>query len=243
MAHSIVDLDDLPLHDIPSGGSTSTYATDAADDRHSRGSILVNMLLIALSAAGLGLLIIFPLGWKEQMIAGGALIGAAAVLSSASSSSTVTLTLMIVSLFSTLRYGFWRVMQTWDGVTSAGHLHQWDTIVVLLLLAAEFYAFATLALGYYQTLRPLRRRPLPLDGDPREWPTVDVFIPTFNEPLRLVRATVLGALALDYPADKLRITLLDDGGRDEFRAFALRVGVGYIARGTITRRQATSTMR
>jgi cellulose synthase (UDP-forming) len=227
MAPSIVDLDDLPLHDNPTGGSPSTYA---ADDRHLHDPILLNTLLIVLGAAGLGLLIIFPLGWKEQMIVGGALIGAAAVLSSASSSSTVTLTLMIVSLFSTLRYGVWRVMQTWDGITSAGHMHQWDTVVVLLLLSAEFYAFATLALGYFQTLRPLRRRPLPLDGDPREWPTVDVFIPTFNEPLRLVRATVLGALALDYPADKLRITVLDDGGRDEFRAFASKVGVGYIAR-------------
>jgi cellulose synthase (UDP-forming)/cellulose synthase operon protein B len=227
MAPSIVDLDDLPLHDIPTAGSFSTHA---AGDHRSRDSMLVNMLLIALGAAGLGLLIIFPLGWKEQMIAGGALIGAAAALSSASSSSTATLTLMIVSLFSTLRYGFWRVMQTWDGITSAGHLHQWDTIVVLLLLGAEFYAFATLALGYFQTVRPLRRRPLPLDGDPRGWPTVDVFIPTFNEPLRLVRATVLGTLALDYPADKLRITVLDDGGREEFRVFAAAVGVGYIAR-------------
>src|SRR5499427_7146684 len=228
MAHSIVDLDDLPLHDIPSGGSTSTYATVAADDRRSHESILLSTLLMVFGAAGLALLIVVPLGWKEQTILGSAMIAGAAVLSSGSSSSTVTLTLMIVSLFSTLRYGFWRVMQTWDGITSAGHLHQWDTIVVLLLLGAEFYAFATLALGYFQTLRPLRRRPLPLDGDPREWPTVDVFIPTFNETLRLVRATVLGAL--DYPADKLRITLLDDGGRDEFRAFALRVGVGYIAR-------------
>jgi len=227
MAHSIVDFDDLPLHDNPTGESTSTYA---ADDRQLREPVLLNTLLIVLGAAGLGFLIIFPLGWKEQMIVGSALIAGAAVLSSASSSSTVTLTLMIVSLFSTLRYGVWRVVQTWDGITSAGHMHQWDTLVVLLLLCAEFYAFATLALGYFQTLRPLRRRPLALDGDPREWPTVDVFIPTFNEPLRLVRATVLGALALDYPADKLRITLLDDGGRDEFRAFASTVRVGYIAR-------------
>jgi cellulose synthase (UDP-forming) len=227
MAHSIVDFDDLPLHDNPTGESTSTYA---ADDRQLREPVLLNTLLIVLGAACLGFLIIFPLGWKEQMIVGSALIAGAAVLSSASSSSTVTLTLMIVSLFSTLRYGFWRVVQTWDGITSAGHMHQWDTLVVLLLLCAEFYAFATLALGYFQTLRPLRRRPLALDGNPREWPTVDVFIPTFNEPLRLVRATVLGALALDYPADKLRITLLDDGGRDEFRAFASTVGVGYIAR-------------
>jgi cellulose synthase (UDP-forming) len=227
MTHSIVDFDDLD--DLPLNNKASISAA-ATDDRHLRHLSFLNVLLLLLGTASLGALLVFPLGWREQAIAGGVLIAAAAAISSASDSPTVTLALMIVSLFSTLRYAFWRVTQTWDGITSAGHLHQWDTVLVLLLLSAEFYAFATLALGYFQTLRPLRRRPLPLDADPREWPTVDVFIPTFNEPLRLVRSTVLGALALDYPADRLRIVVLDDGGREEFREFASSVGVGYIAR-------------
>jgi cellulose synthase (UDP-forming) len=140
----------------------------------------------------------------------------------------LTLALIGISLFSTVRYGYWRITQTWYGVTSAGHLHQWDTVFVLLLLAAELYAFATLALGYFQILRPLRRPPVPLIGNPQNWPTVDVFIPTYNESLTVVRATILGALALDYPPDKFKVFVLDDGRRGEFAEFAARVGAGYI---------------
>jgi len=154
----------------------------------------------------------------------------AIVLNWTSRARVLTLALMAVSMFSTLRYGYWRVMQTWYGVTSSGHLHQWDTVFVLLLVAAELYAFATLALGYFQTLRPLRRPPVPLVGSPESWPTVDVFIPTYNESLSVVRATILGALSLDYPADKFKVFVLDDGRREEFGEFADRVGAAYITR-------------
>ena len=125
-------------------------------------------IVLALIGAGiLGVLLVTPLGWREQAIAGSVLIAGAALLSGMSRSAGITLALITLSLFATVRYGYWRSVETWKGVTSAGHLHQWDTVFVLLLLAAEFYAFATLALGYFQTLRPLRRQPVPLAGDPR----------------------------------------------------------------------------
>ena len=186
------------------------------------------LALVAMLA--LGVLLVLPLAWKEQAILGAALIGTALLLDRTSHSAIVTLMLMTISIFSTLRYGYYRIVQTYEGITSSGHLHQWDTVFVIILLLAEFYAFGTLVLGYFQTLRPLRRRPVPLMGTPRQWPTVDVLIPTYNEPLSVVRATILGALALDYPNDKLQVIVLDDGRRKEFRDFAARVGVRYIAR-------------
>src|SRR5947208_14839872 len=191
---------------------------------------IVRSLLALMAVFGFGFLLTLPLAWKEQAILGAALIGAALLLDRTSHSAIVTLMLMTVSIFSTLRYGYYRVIQTYEGITSSGHLHQWDTVFVIILLLAEFYAFITLVLGYFQTLRPLRRRPVPLAGNPRHWPTVDVFIPTYNEPLSVVRATILGALALDYPNDKLQVLVLDDGRRKEFRDFAARVGVRYITR-------------
>jgi cellulose synthase (UDP-forming)/cellulose synthase operon protein B len=178
----------------------------------------------------LGMVVILPLPWKQQAILGAGLIVVAILLGWASRARVVTIALMAISVSCTLRYGYFRVTQSWNGITSGGHLHQWDTFFVLLLLLAEFYAFLTLVLGYFQTLRPLQRPPVGLAGTPQDWPSVDVFIPTYNESLSIVRATVLGALSLDYPPDKFKVFVLDDGHREEFADFARRVGAGYISR-------------
>lgn len=175
-------------------------------------------------------LVALPLGWKEQAIFGTVVIAFAIFLNATSRSLPVTMLLMVLSIFSTLRYGYWRVIQTWEGITSAGHIHRWDNIFVVLLLLAEFFAFSTLILGYFQTLRPLKRSPLPLAGDPAKWPTVDVLVPTYNEPLHVVRGTVLAAQAIEYPTNKMRVLLLDDGRREEFREFARQAGVEYVTR-------------
>jgi cellulose synthase (UDP-forming) len=201
----------------------------AASPNSTRGLLFWGFLACATVVALLGLGTL-PLPWKQQAILGGGLVIVAILLGATSRARAVTMALVAVSLFCTFRYGFWRVTQTWYGVTSAGHLYQWDTAFVVMLLLAEFYAFATLALGYFQTLRPLRRPPVPLMGNPENWPTVDVFIPTYNEPLDVVRSTILGAQALDYPAHKFRVFVLDDGRRKEFAEFAAWVGVEYITR-------------
>ena len=193
------------------------------------GSVVSGLLALA-AAAVLVPLLILPLAWQEQAILGALIILLGISLNTGSRSITVTMILMTISVFSTLRYGYWRVIQTWEGITSAGHIYRWDTIFVFLLLAAEFFAFSTLILGYFQTLRPLKRQTQPLAGDPAHWPTVDVLVPTYNEPLHVVKATVIAAKALHYPAEKLRVVLLDDGRRAEFREFAAQVGVEYIAR-------------
>ena len=130
-------------------------------------SFLLGILALVAVVAMLPL-VILPLAWKEQAIFGGVLIVFGMLLNKFSRSLTVTMMLMAFSLFSTVRYGYWRVVQTWEGITSAGHIHRWDNIFVVLLLAAEFFAFSTLILGYFQTLRPLKRQPLPLEGDAKE---------------------------------------------------------------------------
>ncbi|MBO0911618.1 MAG: UDP-forming cellulose synthase catalytic subunit [Acidobacteria bacterium] len=193
-------------------------------------AVLFLGLLACAGTALLGVLLILPLPWKEQAILGAGVIALAFLLNVLSRSALITMALITISVFSTFRYAYWRVTQTWYGIQSAGHLHQWDTLVVVLLLLAEFYAFTTLVLGYFQTLRPLKRRPLPLAGGQQDWPTVDVLIPTYNESLEVVRSTVVGALAMEYPGSKMKVFVLDDGRREEFRDFAARVGAGYITR-------------
>ncbi len=135
-----------------------------------------------------------------------------------------SLVLVALSAAVSLRYVFWRLTDTLDLPTWP----EWGLGVGLI--AAELYALATLLAGYAQAAWPLRRQPLPLPADPSAWPTVDVFIPTLNEPLAVVRATVLAALAMDWPPDHLVVWLLDDGGRAEFRDFAEACGCRYLAR-------------
>ena len=139
-------------------------------------------------------------------------------------SRTVSLWLVLVSIMVSTRYIYWRVTQTlmFDSGLEWG--------LGIGLFVAELYAWVIMVLGYLQTLWPLRRKVVPLPKDYSRWPTVDVYIPTYNESLSIVSDTVLAAQNLDYPADKLRVYLLDDGNRPEFAAFAARVRCGYIAR-------------
>ena len=102
----------------------------------------------------------------------------------------------------------------------------------LLLLAAETYAWLVLVLGYFQSLWPLNRDPTPLTIPCQDWPSIDIMVPTYNEPLSVVKPTIYAALGIDWPKDKLNIYLLDDGNRASFREFAAQAGVHYIARPT-----------
>ena len=87
-----------------------------------------------------------------------------------------------------------------------------------------------LILGFFQTINPLERKPVMLPKNTDLWPTVDIYIPTYNEPLSVVRPTTLAALSIDWPADKLKVYILDDGKRPEFGEFAKQVGAGYLTR-------------
>jgi hypothetical protein len=98
------------------------------------GRVRSRVAIAVAAAAVLTPLLTLPLGWQEQAVFATALILIAAVLNRTLRTTTVTLVLMAMSVFSTLRYGYWRTTQTWDGITSAGHFQQFDTIFILLML-------------------------------------------------------------------------------------------------------------
>lgn len=134
------------------------------------------------------------------------------------------LLLIVLSLTVSGRYIWWRYTSTlnWDSGK--------DVFFGLTLLLAETYSWTVLVLGYIQTIWPLKRPVASLPADTRLWPTVDLMIPTYNEDLSVVKPTVYAALGMDWPKDKLRIHLLDDGRRESFREFAAEAGVNYIIR-------------
>ena len=138
-----------------------------------------------------------------------------------------SLAMVVLSLMASTRYLYWRVTET---LPIGPGFDAWDLFLASGLLFAELYAYVILVFGYIQTAWPLGRKPQPLPDDPERWPTVDVFIPTYNEPLKVVRPTVLAALALDWPRHKLNVYVLDDGRRPEFKAFCAEVGVEHITR-------------
>lgn len=63
-----------------------------------------------------------------------------------------------------------------------------------------------------------------------EYPTVDVFIPTYNEPIDVLERAIVGALALDYPKNKLNVYVLDEMGRDWLSEFCKSKGAIHITR-------------
>jgi cellulose synthase (UDP-forming) len=169
--------------------------------------------------------------WKQQAAVGFLTIAIVIVLHKFTSTNIATIMLIVSSLLTTCRYAVWRVTEVYHTVTDPSSDLSWiELFFMFLLLAAEMYAFAILALGYIQTIYPLRRPPVPLPADAHTWPNVDVLIPTYNEPLSVVRSTALAAVNIDYPSDKLHVYLLDDGRREQFRGFCEDIGIGYVTR-------------
>ena len=177
----------------------------------------------SLGLALFALVFTVPLDLEQQVVFAAASFGVALLLRRVPG-RLPTLAMVIFSVSASMRYMYWRVTETlgFEGFV--------DTFFGTGLVVAEYYALVVLLLGYFQTSWPLGRKPAPMPADNRTWPEVDIFIPTYNEPLEVVKQTVFTAMGLDWPQDRFRIHVLDDGRRDAFRAFCEEVGVGYITR-------------
>jgi cellulose synthase (UDP-forming) len=92
-----------------------------------------------------------------------------------------------------------------------------------VIYAAEVFGFLTALLHFFMCWTMTVRRAAP----PRVERSVDVFVPTYNESLALVRKTLLAALAMEH---RHTVWLLDDGRRDEMRRLARELGCRYLTR-------------
>lgn len=153
------------------------------------------------------------------------------------------LVFLVLAAFVALRYILWRIFDT---MIYTGFL---DIIGMSLLLVAEIYASILLLLGLFINIWPLERKPATLPSDTSLLPSVDVFIPTYNEPDEIIRITATAAAQIEYPGEKLNIYLLDDGGTQakrnhpengmdawsrhyRLRQMAIDLGIGYLTRET-----------
>ncbi len=187
------------------------------------GLLMILTTLVALAS--------LPMSWQQQAVFGGAIIVSALVVGRLFRGDAAVYVLVLLSASATARYAWWRIDALHHYFFSPWtRLDPWNVVSMLLLISAELYSFLILYLGFVQTIAPLRRHPVPLPEDHAQWPTVDIMVPTYNEPLDVVRYTVLAAQEIDWPQDKINVWLLDDGDREQFRAFAESAGVHYLAR-------------
>ncbi|WP_442949025.1 UDP-forming cellulose synthase catalytic subunit [Nostoc sp.] len=173
------------------------------------------LLLLVLSVP----LIVTPIEvWQQGLVAvflvllGQLVIHAEFQEESSEISQYYHLFLVWLSMVTTLRYLFYRTSYTlnFDG---------WlNSIACMLLFLAELYAILTLVLAYFQTLKIQERQPVNLTNIPeQEWFKVDIYIPTYNEDVEIVRKTAVAALACDYAADKKKVYVLDDGRPEKYK--------------------------
>jgi cellulose synthase (UDP-forming) len=105
-----------------------------------------------------------------------------------------------------LRYFVWRTFNT------LGFEDPWSFALMVTLYLAEIFGFLLFLLSVVVNILPLNREKQEVKPDESRMPTVDVFIPTYNEAPELVAITVAAATQIKYPEDKIRVYVLDDGG-------------------------------
>ena len=121
--------------------------------------------------------------------------------------------LLLLSGLSAIVYFQWRI----GVVNPAFPAYSW------IVYAAEVIGFGRALMFLLSAVRILHREPPPAPPGL----SVDVFIPTYDEPDDVVRRTVLAALAIRYPHETW---LLDDGERPEMEELARETGCRYVGR-------------
>lgn len=130
-------------------------------------------------------------------------------------------------IFLMMRYIMWRTLTTLNLSNPP------DGTFSLLLFFAEMLLLVNSTIQLFLMLNLTNRSPLASDlektvamGDYR--PSVDILIPTYDEPDFILRRTVIGCQAIDYEPKK--VYLLDDTRRPHIRALAEQLGCEYLTR-------------
>lgn len=124
----------------------------------------------------------------------------------------------------TVVYLLWRTFRTvplHDGIVSA--------VAGISLLVVEILGMFE-AFVHYFNMHKIENHEIP-EVPPEEYPDIDVFIATYNEPPELLYKTINGCVHMEYPdKNKVHIYICDDGNRSEMKALAEKMGVGYLNR-------------
>lgn len=131
---------------------------------------------------------------------------------------------LIFNIGWTIVYLIWRTLYTvplQDGIISA--------VAGISLLVVEIVGMFE-AFVHYFNMHRIENHPVPV-VPLEEYPDVDVFIATYNEPTELLYKTINGCVHMDYPdKSKVHIYICDDGRRAEVKQLAEQMHVNYLDR-------------
>jgi len=117
--------------------------------------------------------------------------------------------MMAIASTLVMRYWAWRITETLPSID------EWVSFIpAFVLLVVETYAIAVFFLSGFMTADPIRRG-LPPKVAARDLPTVDILVPSYNEPIEMLAVTLSAAKNMHYPAEKRTVVLCDDGGTDQ----------------------------
>jgi len=127
----------------------------------------------------------------------------------------------------TIRYVLWRSLSTLNLSTPL------NGVFSMGLLTLELLMLSSAIIQLFLMLKVRDRRPeanaLALDVVNGSYlPTVDILIPTYNEPAFILQRTMIGCQAIDYPYKT--VYLLDDTHRPEIQELAAELGCNYRTR-------------
>lgn len=150
-------------------------------------------------------LVTLPVSLETQLVAGMCVLVAMMVLKLVRPDGIWRLVALAFGTAIVMRYVYWRTTSTLPPVNQLENF-----IPGLMVYLAEMYSVLMLALSLFVVALPLPSRPSRANSGDR-MPSVDVFIPTYNEDPELLANTMAAAKGMDYPADKFNVWLLDDG--------------------------------
>lgn len=131
--------------------------------------------------------------------------------------------IVIIALLTNVVYIIWRV--------TVIPLSGLSFVLGLILFLAELLGtIGFLNFNYFSSRKYNLKKKVLKNPNSNDVSTIDVLICTYNEPIDLLRKTVIAALELEYNKSKLNIHLCDDGNRKEIKKLSEEYGVNYITR-------------
>ncbi|MCX8997922.1 UDP-forming cellulose synthase catalytic subunit [Rhizobiaceae bacterium BDR2-2] len=172
----------------------------------------LNLLLWAPCAALMVFLAFLPVDARTQLVTTFLVLLIVATMKYLRMEGASRLVLLALGTSIVLRYVYWRTTSTLPPVNQPSNF-----IPGLLVYLAEMYSVFMLFLSLFIVSMPLPpRKPYRTLADD-ELPSVDIFVPSYNEEESLLANTLAAARNIDYPPEKVTVWLLDDGGTEQKR--------------------------